>query len=73
MTVLSTLMTALAWPATLLALTDFIDSRWTIAIDRFFFSLDCGKGINDENFRCCICHIDISAGMGYFDSLIMFS
>ncbi|PIN16614.1 hypothetical protein CDL12_10732 [Handroanthus impetiginosus] len=34
MTVLSTLMTALAWPATLLSLTDFIDSKWTIAIDR---------------------------------------
>ncbi|XP_037492806.1 uncharacterized protein LOC105628467 [Jatropha curcas] len=34
MTVLSTLVTALAWPATLLAATDFIDSTWTIAIDR---------------------------------------
>lgn len=34
MTVLSTLLTALAWPATLLALTDFIDSKWTIAVDR---------------------------------------
>ncbi|KAL3844697.1 hypothetical protein ACJIZ3_002100 [Penstemon smallii] len=34
MTVLSTLLTALAWPATLLALTDFIDSRWAIALDR---------------------------------------
>ncbi|KAI3461959.1 hypothetical protein Pfo_018622 [Paulownia fortunei] len=34
MTVLSTLMTALAWPTTLLALTNFIDSKWTIAIDR---------------------------------------
>lgn len=34
MTVLSTLITALAWPATLLAITDFIDSKWTIAIDR---------------------------------------
>ncbi|XVE82527.1 hypothetical protein DITRI_Ditri16bG0012100 [Diplodiscus trichospermus] len=34
MTVLSTLVTALAWPAALLAATDFIDSTWTIAIDR---------------------------------------
>nr|CAD1836323.1 unnamed protein product [Ananas comosus var. bracteatus] len=34
MTVLSTLVTAFAWPATLLAATDFIDSKWSIAIDR---------------------------------------
>ncbi len=34
MTVLSTLLAALAWPATLLAATDFIDSKWTIAVDR---------------------------------------
>ncbi|PON99515.1 Alpha/Beta hydrolase fold containing protein [Trema orientale] len=34
LTVLSTLVAALAWPATLLAATDFIDSTWTIAIDR---------------------------------------
>lgn len=34
LTVLSTLLVALAWPATLLAATDFIDSKWTIAIDR---------------------------------------
>ncbi|XP_061345628.1 uncharacterized protein LOC133291385 [Gastrolobium bilobum] len=34
MTVLSALLTALAWPAALLAATDFIDSTWTIAIDR---------------------------------------
>ncbi|KAL2246511.1 UNVERIFIED_CONTAM: Transmembrane and coiled-coil domain-containing protein 4 [Sesamum indicum] len=34
MTVLGTLTAALAWPATLLSLTDFIDSKWTIAIDR---------------------------------------
>ncbi|KAK2996632.1 hypothetical protein RJ639_024935 [Escallonia herrerae] len=34
LTVLSTLLTALAWPATLLAVTDFIDSKWTIAVDR---------------------------------------
>ncbi|XP_022751432.1 uncharacterized membrane protein YFL034W-like isoform X2 [Durio zibethinus] len=35
MTVLSALLTALAWPAALLAATDFIDSSWTIAVDRF--------------------------------------
>lgn len=34
MTVLSSLITALAWPATLIAATDFIDSKWSIAIDR---------------------------------------
>ncbi|ESW28102.1 hypothetical protein PHAVU_003G259400 [Phaseolus vulgaris] len=34
MTVLSSLLTALAWPAALLAATDFIDSKWTIAISR---------------------------------------
>ncbi|XP_057500776.1 uncharacterized protein LOC130784804 isoform X1 [Actinidia eriantha] len=34
MTVLGTLLTALAWPAALLAATDFIDSKWTIALDR---------------------------------------
>jgi hypothetical protein len=37
MTVLSALLTALAWPAALLAATDFIDSTWSIAIDRFNF------------------------------------
>ncbi|KAK6798035.1 hypothetical protein RDI58_005737 [Solanum bulbocastanum] len=34
MTVLKTLLTALALPATLLAMTDFIDSKWAIAVDR---------------------------------------
>ncbi|KAJ4851090.1 hypothetical protein Tsubulata_016166 [Turnera subulata] len=34
LTVLSTLMMALAWPATLLAATGYIDGTWTIAIDR---------------------------------------
>ncbi|XP_072989196.1 uncharacterized protein [Typha latifolia] len=34
MTVLHGLISALAWPATLLAATDFIDSKWSIAIDR---------------------------------------
>lgn len=36
MTVLSSLLTALALPATLLTLTDIIDSKWSIAVDRFF-------------------------------------
>lgn len=39
MTVLHGLLTALAWPVALLAATEFIDSTWTIAIDRFFFLL----------------------------------
>ncbi|XP_058777785.1 uncharacterized protein LOC131652035 [Vicia villosa] len=34
LTVLSALLTALAWPAALLSATDFIDSTWSIAIDR---------------------------------------
>nr|XP_027193327.1 transmembrane and coiled-coil domain-containing protein 4-like isoform X2 [Cicer arietinum] len=34
LTVLGALLTALAWPAALLAATDFIDSTWSIAIDR---------------------------------------
>ncbi|KAD7117676.1 hypothetical protein E3N88_04944 [Mikania micrantha] len=34
MTVLSSLLSALALPATLLTLTDIIDSKWSIAVDR---------------------------------------
>lgn len=34
LTVLSTLLTALAWPSALLTLTDFIDSKWVVAVDR---------------------------------------
>ncbi|CAA7410915.1 unnamed protein product [Spirodela intermedia] len=34
MTVLSTLVSALAWPATLLSATNFIDSKWAISVDR---------------------------------------
>lgn len=45
MTVLSTLLTALAWPAVLLAATDFIDSKWTIAVDRYFFALNYKRGM----------------------------
>lgn len=37
MTVLHTLLTALAWPAALLTITDFIDSTWSIAVDRLLF------------------------------------
>ncbi|XP_010526790.1 PREDICTED: transmembrane and coiled-coil domain-containing protein 4 isoform X2 [Tarenaya hassleriana] len=33
-TVLSTLLAALAWPATILVAADFIDSKWSVAIDR---------------------------------------
>ncbi|KFK40188.1 hypothetical protein AALP_AA3G341700 [Arabis alpina] len=33
-TVLSSLLAAMVWPATLLVAADFIDSRWSIAIDR---------------------------------------
>ncbi|VAI11780.1 unnamed protein product [Triticum turgidum subsp. durum] len=33
-TVLSGFLAAFAWPATLLAATDFIDSKWSVAIDR---------------------------------------
>lgn len=34
MTVLSTLVAALALPATLVTASDIIDSKWAIAIDR---------------------------------------
>ncbi|URE45192.1 transmembrane and coiled-coil domain-containing protein [Musa troglodytarum] len=34
MTVLGTLVTAVSWPTTLLSATKFIDSKWSIAIDR---------------------------------------
>ncbi|CAN8271200.1 unnamed protein product [Cochlearia groenlandica] len=33
-TVLSSLLAAMVWPATILVAADFIDSRWSIAIDR---------------------------------------
>jgi hypothetical protein len=38
-TVLSGLLAAFAWPATLLAATDFIDSKWSVAIDRCLLTL----------------------------------
>lgn len=34
MTVLSTLVAALAWPATLVTAFDLIDSKWAVAVDR---------------------------------------
>jgi len=34
MTILGSLVTALAWPTTLLATFDIIDSKWAIAVDR---------------------------------------
>lgn len=37
LTVLSSLLTALAWPAALFTATDLIDSKWAIAIDRFAY------------------------------------
>lgn len=33
-TVLGGVVAALAWPAALLSATDFIDSKWSVAIDR---------------------------------------
>ncbi|KAL8118092.1 hypothetical protein AgCh_015850 [Apium graveolens] len=45
MTVLSSLLTALIWPATLLSLTSFIDSKWSIAVDR---SDKAGKMLAEE-------------------------
>lgn len=54
LTVLSTLLAALAWPATLLAATDFIDSSWTIAIDRFSFYFD---GNNEEHILFAYCFL----------------
>ena len=40
MTVLGTLVSAFTWPTTLLSALDFIDSKWSIAIDR------CNNDIN---------------------------
>jgi hypothetical protein len=33
-TVLSGIISAFAWPATLVSAADFIDSKWSVAIDR---------------------------------------
>lgn len=34
LTVLSSLVAALAWPATLVTTFDLIDSKWAVAVDR---------------------------------------
>ena len=44
-TVLSGLVAALAWPATLLSATDWIDSKWTIAVDRSACNLVLKHGV----------------------------
>jgi hypothetical protein len=38
LTILSTLVAALAWPSALLSATSFIDSKWAIAVDKFLYS-----------------------------------
>lgn len=38
-TVLSGIISAVAWPATLLSAADFIDSKWSVAIDRYHYKL----------------------------------
>lgn len=40
LTVLHSLVSALAWPTALLNVLDLIDSKWAIAIDRFLLSLN---------------------------------
>ncbi|GAU34912.1 hypothetical protein TSUD_312430 [Trifolium subterraneum] len=51
MTVLSTLVAALAWPATLVTAFDLIDSKWAIAIDSFQFSaVSIAHNIKDLTF-----------------------
>lgn len=39
LTVLNTLVAALAWPATLLTTFDLIDSKWAVAVDRLVLFL----------------------------------
>ena len=48
MTVLSRLLIALAWPAALLSATNFIDSTWSIAVDRFDLLLSFSRVIGCE-------------------------
>ncbi|XLR57529.1 hypothetical protein S83_008201, partial [Arachis hypogaea] len=40
LTVLSILVSALAWPATLVTTFDFINSRWAIAVERLVILVD---------------------------------
>ncbi|XP_024536740.1 transmembrane and coiled-coil domain-containing protein 4 isoform X4 [Selaginella moellendorffii] len=67
MTVLSGLLAALAWPSALLSATDFIDSRWTIAVDRFEVLLRTGiiRDVLDltrlEKFLRIVCSADSMA------------
>jgi len=42
-TVLSGIISAFAWPATLVSAADFIDSKWAVAIDRCHFELLTGQ------------------------------
>ncbi|BAT88796.1 hypothetical protein VIGAN_05240900 [Vigna angularis var. angularis] len=61
MTVLRSLLTALAWPGALLSATDFIDSKWTIAIDRCGLSSDAVYnrtllGSGGEASSCFFCY-----------------
>lgn len=42
-TVLSGIISAFAWPATLVTAADFIDSKWSIAIDRCLHALSLAK------------------------------
>ncbi|KAJ0041184.1 hypothetical protein Pint_28403 [Pistacia integerrima] len=41
LTVLNSLLVALAWPATLVLAADLIDSKWTIAVNRLALVLTC--------------------------------
>lgn len=45
LTVLSSLVAALAWPATLVTTFDLIDSKWAVAVDRLVL------------FFCCSTHV----------------
>ncbi|XVF62148.1 hypothetical protein PTKIN_Ptkin08bG0193700 [Pterospermum kingtungense] len=49
LTVQSSLVTALAWPAALLSATDFIDSTWSIALDRFILLLSPSEAFFDSD------------------------
>lgn len=57
LTVLSTLFAALAWPAALLSVTDFIDSKWTIALDRFacHLTVEGQKAKTEEGKETALC------------------
>ena len=67
MTVLSTLVSALAWPSALLALTNFIDSKWTIAVDRFAHCYYSDKRIYNSIYMHTAVNLDIRRKIGYKD------